>query len=228
MKTLIVSLVPTLFLVSFAGSQSIYIGTGGGFTYSNMVSNYVFTFEPEAMPWPGKIEEISGERNIGFNFASGMEFQLPSLPIRITGGISYIQLYGKADFVKSSGPPWSNSMYISGELETRNNILTLKSGLLCEILNSQIVPYASLDVLYNIFGETRLSIKNSFGTTEGIVKANTRMGLALGGGVSANLSPLIDTRIGVNYSFNNLITPEKNEEQRNSFNVTATIFCKVL
>jgi opacity protein-like surface antigen len=210
-------------------AQSIYLSIGGAFSSVNPTSNYTFIYHNDASPWPGRFEQAIGQKSdIGFTITSGIEFQLPSAPISLTAGISYAQLYGRTDSVRAYPPPWYSIMYITGELETRSNLLTIRTGATWQILRSQIAPYVSLELLYNIFGDTRLSIHNPYSTTEAVVDGNTRFGLSVGAGLRVSILPSIDASAGANYSLNNLVTPDTREEHKNMLSITASLYFKFL
>ncbi len=229
MKQLAFTMIFCGFLFSFSEAQSIHLSVGGGFSTMNPPGNYAFSYTNDRMSWPGKFEEMAGQKaDIGFNIASSLEFRLRNAPVSFTAGLSYAQFYGKCDFVKAFTPPWYNTVYISGELTTRSNILSLKTGVQWQIISSPIAPYASLDLLYNIVGDTKLSINNTYGSTEAIVEGNTRMGLSFGGGARVALLPSIDATIGANYSLINLITPDTKEEAKSAMSATVCLLYRLL
>jgi hypothetical protein len=216
-------------LVSSVKAQSVYFGVGGGFSSMSPPENYAFTFAFDLTPWPGKFEELTGRKaDIGFNIVSSLEFRLPDAPVSFTAGVSYTQFHGHSDFAKANSPPWFSTIFIIGELETHSNMLSLKSGAQCEIISAPIAPYVSFDVLYNIIGDTKLSINSGNGSTKAIAEGNTRMGLSFGGGARLGLHPSLDARFGVNYSLFNLISPETNEESRGAIGANICLLYKVL
>lgn len=229
MKQLTYLMISSGFLLSFVEAQSVYLSVGGGFSTMNPTGNFAFLYTTDRMMWPGTFEEMAGQKtDIGFNIASSLEFRLPDAPVSFTTGLSYTQLYGKCDFVKAYTPPWYSTVYTIGELTTRSNILTLKTGMHWYIISSPIAPYLSLDLLYNIVGDTKLSISNTYGGTEAIVDGNTRMGLSFGGGARVTLLPSIDAMISADYSLINLITPDSQEETKSAFSVTVSLLYRLL
>ncbi len=214
---------------SYVQAQSIYLSFGGGFSTLNPTSDYTFMYCNDRMLWPSRFEETVGQKSdIGFNITSAIEFQLPSAPISLTAGISYSQLYGKTDSVKAYTPPWYSSMYTTGELKTRSNLLTFRTGVKWEIIRSRIAPYVSLELLYNIFGDTRLSIHTPYHSTEAVVDGNTRAGFSFGGGLRISVFPSIDTSVGANYTLNNMLTPDSHEKHKNMLNIGASVLFKLL
>ncbi len=217
------------FLFSSVEAQSVYLSVGGGFSTMNPPGNYAFLYTGDRMSSPGKFEEMTGQKaDIGFHIASSLEFRLRDAPVSFTAGWSYTQFYGKCDFVKAFSPLWYNTVFISGDLTTRSNILSLKTGVQWQIISSSIAPYASLDLLYNIVGDTKLSINNSYGNIEAIVDGNTRMGLSFGGGARVALPPSMDVMIGANYSVINLITPDNQEASKSAINLTVSLLYRLL
>lgn len=224
MKPLSYTPVLCCILFSAVEAQSVYLNVGGGFSRMSPKGNYTFVYTTDRMSWPGKFEEMVGQKaDIGFNIASSLEFRLPDTSVSLTAGIAYTQFYGKCDFVKAYTPPWYNTAYTIGELTTRSNILTFKTGAQWQICRSPIAPYVNLDLLYNIIGDTKLSIRNNSTTTEAIVDGNTRMGLSVGGGARVALLPSIDFMIGANYLWINLITPDTEEETKGAISLTVSV-----
>jgi hypothetical protein len=74
-------------------------------------------------------------------------------------------------------------------------------------------------VLYNIFGDTKLTIKNGPASTEGTIEGDTRMGVSFGGGARVSLFNPVDVSLEACYALNNIISPAATEEARNSFNI---------
>ena len=209
-------------------AQSVNIAFGAGFSSMSPPKSYEFMYE-NGMMWPGVFEESTGQTSdIGFNISSILEFRFPIAPISLTAGISYSQLYGKTASVKAQSPPWYGTMYTIGELKTRANILTFRTGAQWEIIHSFISPYVSLELLYNIFGDTRLSVSNSSGTTNAVINGNTRVGLAFGGGFRMAVLASIDAIVGVNYSLNNLVTPNNQEYHKNMLTVGTSLLLNLL
>lgn len=194
-------------------AQSIYVGIGGGFSTLNPRDNYGFSYTSDRTSWPGTFEEMTGRHaDVGFNITTSLEFQLPNTPVSITTALLYTQLYGKCDYVKAYTPPWYSAIYTIGELTTRSNILTFKTGAQYEILPAPFTPYVSLGLLYSIIGDTKLSINNTYGSAEAMVEGNTRLGLSLGGGVRVLISSPLEVDIGAEHSWINLVTPESEEQ----------------
>ena len=187
-------------------------------------SNYAFTYITDRTAWHNKFEEMSGQRaDIGFHIASSLQFQLPEAALGFTAGIAYAQLYGECDRAVALSPPWYSTIYTIGRLTSRNNILTFKTGAQWQFSRSPIAPYVSLDLLYNIIGDTKLSISNGPSTIEAIADGNTRVGLSPGIGARLTFFPPMDFVIGANYSWINLITPESDEETRGALGLTVSI-----
>ncbi|MCX6143079.1 MAG: outer membrane beta-barrel protein [Ignavibacteriales bacterium] len=217
------------FLFSSVEAQSVHLSVGGGFSTMNAPGNYEFSYSIDRMSSPGKFEEMAGQKaDIGFHISSALEFRLRDAPVSFTTGVLYTQLYGKSDFVKAFSPLWYNTIFTSGDLTTRSNILTLKTGVQWQIISSPIAPYVSLDLLYNIVGDTKLSINNSYGNIEATVDGNTRMGLSIGGGARVALLPSMDVMIGANYSLINLITPDNQEETKSAISLTVSLLYRLL
>lgn len=221
MKTVAFITILCALLFSSVDAQTIHISTGGAFCIMKAPDKYTFLYVDDWRPWAGTVEEQSGRKaTLGFSLASALEFRLSESPLTATAGVTYTQLYGKADNVKASTTPWSSAMYTVGELTTRSNILTFDVGLRwCVVRSTAVDPYISLGLLYSIFGDTRLTIRSTETTTEAIVDGNTRMGLSLGAGVVVPLLAPLDLRLGGNYSLMNLISPESEEEAKNATNL---------
>ncbi len=229
MKTLAFTTVLCGLLLSTAEAQTIYLGAGGTYSIMKAPDNYMFLYKARLAPWWTTFEEISGTRaDRGFSLATALEFRLSELPFTATAGLSYTQLYGKADNVKAPSPPWYGTMYTIGELTTRSNIVTLDVGLRWHVVRSTTVePYVSLGLLYNLFGDTRLTIRNAQTTVEGTIDGNSRMGLSLGAGVVVPVLATLDLRLGGNYALMNLISPESQEEAKNMANFGVSFLYRV-
>ena len=172
-------------------AQFVYIGIGGGFCSTTPTSDYAFTYKNDAAwGWSGRFLETTGQKSdIGFNITSSIEFQLPTAPISLTAGISYVQLYGTTESVKANSPPWYNTVFTVGELKTRSNLLTIRSGAKWGFTSIPAYsPYLSLELLYNIIGETNLSIHTTSSTIDAVVDGNTSFGLSLGVGCAPAFS----------------------------------------
>jgi hypothetical protein len=217
------------FLLSAVEAQSVYLGVGGGFSTMSPKDNYAFVYATDRTSWPGKFEEMVGQKaDVGFTIASSMQFRLPDTAVSLTAGVSYTQFYGKCDYVKAYTPPWYSSIYTIGELTTRSNMLTFSTGVQWQIIQSPVAPYVSLDLLYNIIGDTKLRISSTSSTTEAIVDGNTRMGLSVGGGARLALLPSIALAVGANYTWINLITPECDEKTRGAIGLTISVLHRLL
>jgi hypothetical protein len=208
----------------------VYIGIGGGFCSMTPTNDYAFTYKNDAAwGWSGRFLETTGQKSdIGFNITSSIEFQLPTAPISLTAGISYVQLYGTTESVRANSPPWYNTVFTVGELKTRSNLLTIRSGAKWEFIHSGISPYLSLELLYNIIGETNLSIHTTSSTIDAVVDGNTSFGLSLGGGVRTSIFPSMDVSVGAAYAFNNLVSPETHIEQKNLLCIGVGLLFRVL
>jgi hypothetical protein len=229
MKTLAISTVLCGLLFSSVKAQTIYLSAAGGLSIMKAPDNYTFLYRGDQMSWPATFKEISGTRaDLGFSIASALEFRLSDLPFTATAGVAYTQLYGKADNVKAPTPPWYSTMYTIGELTTRSNILTFDVGVRWRVVRSTTIePYVSLGLLYNIFGDTRLTIRNAETTAEATVDGNTRMGLSLGAGVVVPLLAALELRLGANYALMNLISPESQEQAKNAANLGLSFLFRV-
>ena len=215
-------------LASAAQAQSVFFAIGGGFSTVHPKSNYAFTYVSDPTGWRNKFEELSGQKaDRGFHIASSLEFQLPDAPLELSAGIVYTQLYGKRDHAVSLSPPWYSTIYTIGPLTTRSNILTFRTGAQWQFSRSPIAPYVSLDLLYNIIGDTKLGISNGPSAVEAIADGNTRMGLSPGAGARVAFLPSMDLVIGANYSWVNLITPDSEEETRGALSLTASVAYRI-
>jgi hypothetical protein len=218
-------------IISFSSilAQSVFLSVGGGFSSLKPSSNYSFTYAGDPTSWSGKFQEISGQRaDIGFNVSTSLEFQLPDAPVAITVGCLYTQLYGKADRARVLTPPWSSTIYTVGELTTRSNILTFQTGAQWQFLRSCPSPYVGLGLLYNIVGETKLSIAQSGRPLEAVVDGNTRLGISLDAGARLSLQRSLDVSIDADYSLINLVTPDSREEVRGLAGLTFTVHYRSL
>jgi hypothetical protein len=208
-------------------AQTTFLDIGAGFSSMNSTDIQSFTYTNDQFLWLGNFVEITGKQpDMGFTIVSRLEFQMSTLPLSLTAGISYTQLSGKADLVKAQSPVWSSTMYTTGKLETQKNILSIRPGFQWIVIPSSIRVFLGLEVLYNIFGDTRLKIVNPSGTTEGIIEGDTRMGLSFGGGVRTSVFSPIDISIESSYSLNNVISPDVQEEARNTFAITMILHFK--
>ncbi len=104
----------------------------------------------------------------------------------------------------------------------------MKTGVEWQIIEYPIAPYVGIDLLYNILGDTKLSIENSYGSTEAVIEGNTGMGLSIGTGARVALLPSVDAKIGADYSLMNLITPESQEESKSVISITVSLLCRLL
>ena len=228
MKPFLYTLAFCCAIVSTVEAQSIFINVGGGFSMMNPQRNYAFTYTIDQWTSGGRFDEMSGQRvDIGFHIASSLQFQLREAPLSFTAGVSYAQFYGKSDFVKSESPPWYSTIYTVGKLTTRSNILTLRTGAQWQFSRSPIAPYVSLDLLYNIIGDTKLSISSGPSTIEAVANGNTRMGISPGAGARVAILPSMDIVLGANYSWMNLVTPGTDEESRGALSLTACISYRI-
>jgi hypothetical protein len=219
MKTFAVITILCAFLLSSAEAQTIYLSAGGGFSIMKAPDNYTFVYMSDRMAWPATFEELTGRRSdLGFSIANALEFRLADAPFTVAAGVFYTQLYGSSDYVKAPTPPWQSTMYTIGELTTRSNILTFNVGLRWHVVRLPVEPYIGLDVLYNILGDTKLTIRSASTTTEAIAEGNTRMGLSFGAGVVVPLGAAVDLRLGGTYALMNLISPDSQEEAMNVAN----------
>jgi hypothetical protein len=214
--------------LSSVGAQSLYLSIGGGFSTQKPPDNYSFNYV-DAQLWPGTFETLDGRHaDVGFSISSSFLLQLSGQPISITTGFQYAQIYGTTDYTKAHPPPWYSTIYIIGDLTTRSNILTFKTGVQYEFLESPVMPYAGLSLLCNIIGDTRLTISNGGTTTKALIDGNTRAGASLDAGVRLPLHRSIQISVGGDYSWINLLTPESDEQTRGIFNLGLTIHYRLL
>jgi len=206
----------------------MYLSAGGGFSMMKAPDNYSFFYAGDMIPWPTTIEGLADRRaDIGFGISSALEFRLTDLPLTLTAGFAYTQLYGKAEGVKVQSPPWSSTMYTLGELTTRSNIMTFDVGFRWSNLRFPVVPYIGVDLLYTIVGDTKLKIRNDETTFDGTVEGNPSMGLSFGLGVLVPLVEAIDLRVGGNYALMNLLRSDSDEQPINVASFGVSFLCRV-
>jgi hypothetical protein len=222
MKKYLFSLILILVIPTVAIAQCLSVGFGGGFSCAKAMTDNPFIYGSERMLWPSRFNEIFNQKpDMGFHIMSFFKIRSSSVPVDLIWGISYTQLYGKSGSVVADSPPWFNTVYTTGALETRRNILTIKTGMQWEIMDSPIAPYISFALLYNIMSETKLTIRNPWGVTEASMEGANRMGLSAGAGVTFTLLPSTDACIEAACSLNNLVGVENGEKKQYLFTISA-------
>mgnify|MGYP005839627315 CR=1 FL=1 len=142
-----------------------------------------------------------------FGFGLKGKFEIPLIPLSANASINYIPLSSKKN-----------------SIEIKSNILSLGVGAEWSFIPGPLSPYASLDLLFNSFGE--LEIKTPLGTLK--EKSFTRNGIAIGGGISFTLLPVLDFDLSAKYAYYNLLGAKNGEKANTSLNIMGTIYYNIL
>jgi hypothetical protein len=229
MNRLLICFALVCFLFLTTQAQSIHVGMVGGFCIANPSSDSRFVFEDDLLRWASRFEEVQGQNpDVGFSIGTTLEFVLPQTPVNLNMGISFIQLYGSADYVRVQSPSWYNTMYTVGGLKTRSNLITVSTGISWEICHRNISPFVTLTLLYNIFGDRRMSIRTSYNAIEAVADGHTSAGLSFGGGVRTSITPTIDASVTANCAFPDLITIAQHGGYRNLFTLGVGVYFTAL
>ena len=149
---------------------------------------------------PDEFTKSITEGGFGFNnsihYGIKGKFEIPLLPLSMNASILYVPLSSEESSIKLT-----------------SNLLALG-----------ISPYASIDLLFNSFGE--LKLESPFGNLK--EKGFTRNGFAFGGGITFTLLPMIDLDLSAKYAYYNLLGTKGGEKAVTSINITGGIYISFL
>lgn len=185
-----------LILTSITFSQSIKVGVLGGTTMFQS---------------PDEFTKSITEGGFGFNnsihYGIKGKFEIPLLPLSMNASILYVPLSSEESSIKLT-----------------SNLLALGIGAEWSFIPGPISPYASIDLLFNSFGE--LKLESPFGNLK--EKGFTRNGFAFGGGITFTLLPMIDLDLSAKYAYYNLLGTKGGEKAVTSINITGGIYISFL
>jgi hypothetical protein len=205
-------------------AQTILVGMAGDFCIAQPSSDYRFAFEGDLLRWASRFEEVQGQKpDLGFGITTTLEFALPQAPVSLNMGVSFIQLYGSADYVRTQSPSWYNTMYTIGGLRTRRNLITTGMGISWEMCHPDISPFVTLTVLYYIFGDARMSIRTSYNSIEAVAEGHTSAGFSLGGGVRTSVTPIIGVSVAANCALPDMLTTALHGEYHYLFTLSVGV-----
>jgi hypothetical protein len=208
--------------VTLAQSQFLYVGVSGGYSILEPQQSFTAMVHDLPIDWKQEVKVISGQRSdVGFNLVGTFMVGIPNSPLRLSATFSYMRLHGRGDSTTATVPPWSSWAFQGGSLETRYALYSFEAGVEYEVSTSMLIPYFSVDVALNRFGEIEAKMVRQPYTTEFSFDGKTRLGLSFGAGIRSNLLQLIAIDIKANSLFSNLVGREDGELMQNGFNVRA-------
>lgn len=209
-----------LALCALAHSQSVYVGVGAGYSSMTPLAAHNFLMYDRGFAWKVRINSVEGQTSDkGFSLICDLKLEIPEMPLRLVGGASYARLYGKTDSATATTPPLSSLGFESGGLESQLSLVSLNAGIEWDVVRPVVTPYLSLNFLFNHFGRTDIKIINPFRTAHWTVDAESRGGLAFGGGLRSTVLRSLAIDLGADFALQNIVGRKEGESLRNGFAV---------
>ena len=190
MKKSSLTLIFILITVSAAYSQvKLQAGIGGGVAI------------PSSDQTGNTLDYYSGSQygfSTGYNIAG--KFRVNLLPISITGTVDYSSFSNSGEAEPGKG-----------KVDISQSIISINAGpeYQINIPAAPLTPYIWGNIAYNsISGETKFNGVSEVPSGNYDVKAVSRFGFGLAGGVLINISPFIDLDLGLQYNWVNPIGKE--------------------
>jgi hypothetical protein len=161
-------------------AQGLKFGVGGGLS---MVQT------PDA--YANDIADGGAGFSSEYHFGIKAKLSLPLVPVTPVAFLNYHLLSGEGESA-------------IGNVESKQNILTVGVGVNYNLIPGPLSPYAALDLQYNSFGDYEIGSQTFAG--------NSRVGLGVGAGVDFTLLPMLDFDVSAKYNMLNLFGKEGEEE----------------
>jgi len=197
---------------STANAQLFSLGVGGGLTNVVGSKDYTDDISKEGLGY-------STEWNGGIIAKLG----LPLVPITPRAFILYHSLGGSENFTE---PLEKGSTINSTEVKTSQPILSVGLGVQYGFIPipAGIDPYLAFDLMYNNFGEFKLTNFGNEIKSDGV----SRFGLGLGVGAEVSIIPVVNLDILVSYQMMNLVGKDEGEPSLSTLTLDAFILFSFL
>jgi hypothetical protein len=197
---LIFAVISLFFVYEQAVAQSLQVGVGGGLT--------VLTNEEATTSFA----DGGFGLGTGYNYGAKLKVGIPLLPFNVTAGAFWHPLKSEEEVV---------DLKYSFDQTLSNYSL----GVEMVLFPGPLKPYLSAELLQTTFGEATYKI-DEVGDEK--YDSFTRQGFALGVGATFTLLPIIDVDLAAKYQMNKMFGKKDEEDNYNSFVVTATVYFDVL
>ncbi len=197
---LIFAVISLFFVYEQVVAQSVQIGVGGGLT--------VLTNEDATKSF----SEGGLGLGTGYNYGAKVKVGLPLSPFNFTAGAFWHPLKSEEEV---SGVKYGFDQTLSN----------YSLGVEMVLFPGPLKPYISAEFLQTTFGEATYKVDE---VEVAKFDSFTRQGFALGVGATFTLLPIIDVDLAAKYQMNNMFGKEAEEDNFNSFVVTATVYFDVL
>jgi len=198
-------------LSSTTNAQLFSVGIGGGLT--NVVGSEDYT---------NKISEGGLGYSTEWNSGIIAKFGLPLVPIKSRAFILYHSLIGRGEGLR----PAKGTSINSTEIEYSQSILSIGLGVQYDLIPipTGVVPYLSIDLLYNNFVEYKIKYSGYEETSDGV----SRLGLGLGVGAEISIIPVLNLDLLISYQMMNLVGKEDGEPSLNTLTLDAFLLFSFL
>jgi opacity protein-like surface antigen len=216
----------TLISSSVLFSQNIKFGIGGGYAYID--NDTYYTRDVESSYFPNQL----GLRNC-YVINSKIKYEPTESPIIFTGELLFLSATNEVDYLGYYSSLQSSPAKM--HLEASQDIYSFGIGIEAPIINSIVTPYFALGILANYFGKTKVErtpeldfIFDRIELDEFLISDKLRVGLNVGIGVDYQFLEILSFDICAKYNFMNMIfkkeiSKTENEENFNTFSITANI-----